>query len=256
MKKFLAVLLAAILVVPAAFMLISADEPVNVAEGKSYERSLLYRQGGAEVEWNWSDSADIAYPDEDNKSLTDGVVAGDASAYGDVEWAGFHAKCPDYVENGYSYITVDLGAAYDLTKIAAYTGTKGLGESAGITAPTSVEFLVSDDGENFTSVESVVPANAADKNCEEVATTVAASGRYVQVRIAGKGWLFISEVMAFGTEKSEVAPEPAKTYENTYRVEVDENGAQTAVVDVPYGYTWTINYVNGSCAGEDATICT
>ncbi|MBQ5837631.1 MAG: hypothetical protein IIW39_03055, partial [Clostridia bacterium] len=45
---------------------------VNVAEGKSYTVSQLFRQGGADTGWGWDANAAITYPDEDGKTLTDG----------------------------------------------------------------------------------------------------------------------------------------------------------------------------------------
>ena len=49
-----------------------------------------------------------------------------------------------------------------------------------------------------------------------------------------------------------VSADEAKTYENTL-VE-GENGNYTC--EVPYGFTWAINYVDGTIAGEDNTIIT
>ena len=45
---------------------------------------------------------------------------------------------------------------------------------------------------------------------------------------------------------------PTKTWENT--LTIGENG--NAAVEVPYGYTWEVNYVDGKIGGEDVTICT
>ena len=45
---------------------------------------------------------------------------------------------------------------------------------------------------------------------------------------------------------------PAKTWENTLTIGEDGN----ASVEVPYGYTWTVSYIDGKIVGEDVTICT
>ncbi|MBQ3229834.1 MAG: discoidin domain-containing protein [Clostridia bacterium] len=183
----------------------SSDAPAeitgtNIAKDKAYTASQLYQQGGAEVEWNWSDTAPIAYPDEDGKSLTDGVIAAADSSYDESVWAGFHAKCPDYVTNGYGSITIDLGEVTAITGVVFHNGTQGLGAAAGISAPTGVEVFVSEDGDNFTSVGSATPLNAADISCEATEIACSANARYVQVRFTAQGWAFVSEVEVFAAE--------------------------------------------------------
>ncbi|MBQ9848331.1 MAG: leucine-rich repeat protein [Clostridia bacterium] len=49
-----------------------------------------------------------------------------------------------------------------------------------------------------------------------------------------------------------VFAESSKTYDNTFYIDEDGIG----YVEVSYGYTWEIDYINGSIWGEDATICT
>ncbi|MBQ3229660.1 MAG: leucine-rich repeat protein [Clostridia bacterium] len=49
-----------------------------------------------------------------------------------------------------------------------------------------------------------------------------------------------------------VFAESSKTYDNTFYIDDDGIG----YVEVSYGYTWEIDYINGSIWGEDATICT
>lgn len=169
----------------------------NVAEGKSYTTSQLYRQGGAEVQWGWDETAAVAYPDEDGKSLTDGVVAAEGSAYSDAVWAGFHSKAPDYSENGYSWITVDLGEAMDISTASINVCTSVLQGNfdAGIASPATVEFFVSSDNTNWTSIGSVTPADGTGST-EDVAVELAeaVNAQYVQVRMTSGGWMFVSEV--------------------------------------------------------------
>ncbi len=173
----------------------------NLALGKTYTRSQLYRQGGRDVNWAWDENAPIAYPDEDEKSLTDGAIDPAADAgYSDPVWAGFHYGCPDYETNGYSWITVDLGESKDLAKFVLHVGTKGVATGAGIAAPAKVEFLVSDDGETWTSVGEVTPEDTDDttKPRTSAELSAAASGQYVQVRLSGSSFLFVSEIEVFG----------------------------------------------------------
>ena len=69
-------------------------------------------------------------------------------------------------------------------------------------------------------------------------------------------WLFIDEIEILGTAGagSDEPDEPSepKTWENTLTIGEDGNAA----VEVPYGYTWTVSYIDGKIAGEDVTICT
>lgn len=171
----------------------------NLALGASYTTSQLYRQGGKEVEWGWDPNAAIAYPDEDGKSLTDGVITVESAIYGDAAWAGFHAKAPDYTENGYSWITVDLGEAKDIANLKLHVATSVNADNAGagIASPATVEFLVSNDGETFESLGTVQPTNA-DSEVEVVALAAEANAQYVQVRMTSSGWMFVSEVEVEG----------------------------------------------------------
>lgn len=168
-------------------------EGANVAEGKTYTRSLLYRQGGQDVEYGWDPDVNIAYPDDAN-DLTDGVLPADDAAYTDAAWMGFHKNCPDYAENGGSWFIVDLEQSYQLSELTLYTGSVFLG--SGIAAPTGVEFLVSEDGENWYSVGSVVPTT--DETVANAPATIECdvTGRYVKVVMQTPGWAFVSEFTA------------------------------------------------------------
>ena len=174
-------------------------EGENVAAGKAYTTSLLYRQRNVDP-WDYDETADIAYPDTDNKELTDGVVAEAVTSgdylYNAAEWIGLHGRCPDYETNGgFAYVTVDLGAKTDIKGVKVYVGCGIIG--GGIAAPTAVEIMVSDDGENWTSVTAAFPANPADTNVECVSLPCTANGQYVQVRFTSGGWIFVSEVEIF-----------------------------------------------------------
>jgi len=170
-----------------------STEGANVAEGKTYTRSLLYRQGGADVEYGWNPDVNIAYPDEGN-DLTDGVLPADDAAYTDAAWMGFHKNCPDYAENNGGWFIVDLEQSYQLSELTLYTGSVFLG--SGIAAPTNVEFLVSEDGENWYSVGSVVPTT--DETVANAPATIECdvTGRYVKVVMQTPGWAFVSEFTA------------------------------------------------------------
>ena len=195
MKKTFAALLAAVLVVTAlcACLTVSAAT-TNVAKGKSYTISQQFRQ--STETWTWDDNAPIAYPD-DGGELTDGKFAGEDSGYGDDAWIGFHGGAPEYVnELGYSYMRVDLGEVYALTELKLYVGSSKLG--SGITAPTTVEFYVSEDGKSYTGLGELTPADTTETAIVEVAQTVDVSARYVEIRIKREGnWMFVTEFEAY-----------------------------------------------------------
>ncbi len=172
-----------------------STEGNNVAAGKTYTRSQLFRQGSADANYGWDENANIAYDDEGNVTLTDGVISAADAAYSDASWMGFHASCPDYTTNGgYAYVIVDLGESYELSELTLHVGTTFLG--SGIGCPTSIEFLVSEDGETYYSAGVVNPAN--DETVASIPVTLECdvTGRYVQVRMTTPGWCFVNEFEA------------------------------------------------------------
>ncbi len=182
---------------------VAAPEGEVISVGAAYTTSQLYRQGGREVEWGWDPNAPVAYPDEDGISLTDGLLA-EVAAYGNVAWAGFHCKAPDYEENGYSWIKLDLGEAKAMSGVKIYVATKANADNAGagVAAPATVEFLVSEDGETWTSLGIVNPTNATE--IEEVSVACDANAQYVEVRMTSGGWMIVSEVEVIGAVAEEV----------------------------------------------------
>ena len=172
----------------------------NLAAGKSYETSQLYRQGGEADGWGYSENVAITYPDTDGVELTDGVFPDEDAAYTDDPFMGFsrggeNISTPDYKKNGYSYVTIDLGEVYVLSQLVLYVGTSKL--DYGISVPATVEFLVSDDGENFTSVGTVIPTDDASIAYTAVTLDCDVTGQYVQVRMTSGGWMFLCEFEAY-----------------------------------------------------------
>ena len=163
----------------------------NLALNKPYTHSVLFRQGSA----GYDPNAPISYPDEGEKSLTDGIYAADDALYSAVEWVGFNSNDPDY--EGYHWITVDLGEKKDLAKYVFNYGTTAL--TAGLAAPFTIEIYVSDDGSTWgDAIAGDVPED--DTSCANGKTVLeaAASGRYVQFRFTSSGWAHISEVEVYG----------------------------------------------------------
>lgn len=106
----------------------------NVALEKSYNRTTLY-----------PNNTSPSYPDTNGKEMTDGKIPTTSANYSDSAYMGFNKNCEDYVLNGYSAITVDLGELYYLDKFVSYTGSDAF-TSVGISAPSMVMVYVSEDG--------------------------------------------------------------------------------------------------------------
>ncbi len=176
-----------------------------VSAGKSYTTSQLFRQNES---WQWGDDAPIAYPDEDGKTLTDGVFApADAHQLYDTTgaaWMGFHSMCPDYEEIGYGWMTIDLGASYDLTEVVLYTSSSVV---SGATV-AKITALVSNDGENWTEFGVAEPVDDANVTVIKNSIEGSANGRYVQYRIVATGyWMGVCEAEVYAAIKT-VGGEP------------------------------------------------
>ena len=189
-------------------------ESVNVAAGKTYTTSEQFRQGGKEAGWGWDENAEIAYPDTDNKELTDGILA-EGEEYRVDQWAGWNANTPSVKDGvGYNWMTIDLGEVYDLEKYVAYVGQF----TDGINAPTKIEVVVSEDGETWGDVvatyESAITAEQIGVHKAELEGK--ATGRYVQFRVYSGTWAFLCElevynaVNAGGADEDESEGEPSE----------------------------------------------
>ncbi len=175
------------------------EELNNIAAGKSYTTSELYRQGGADVNWAYDPSAEIAYPDTDNCELTDGVlpeiVTEAGEHYRDEAWIGLHFGVPEYSTLGYAYVTLDLEEATTFYGANVYVGTNLVGGGVGL--PSGVSVYVSDDGESWTLYGEAVPSDASTNVCC-VEFEGVAEAQYVQFRLTAGGWIFVSEVEVLG----------------------------------------------------------
>ncbi|MBQ3003893.1 MAG: discoidin domain-containing protein, partial [Clostridia bacterium] len=249
MKKALSLILMLVMVFSALVpsMVLAADEidalsHVNVAAGKSYTTTAIYTTDGVQ-----------SWPDEGGVTLTDGAKASADAGFSDPVWVGFNKQSADYdsSENGYGATTViDLGASTELSKVAF----QAFGGDAGISVPYWINLYVSDDGETYTFAKylEINTDNAvAGVNAYELDIDVTA--RFVKVCFYGYGWIFIDEIEIYGEGADvPVEPEVQKTYENT--LVKGDNGNYSC--EVPYGYTWEVDYINGKIGGEDVTICT
>ena len=156
----------------------------NAAAGKSYV-----------VEGASADS----YLDNGSK-LTDGALPESAS-YSDPAIVGLISSSDFYKENGFSQVTIDLGAETKLTGFAAYISNL---KDAGVAAASSVIYEYSVDGTDFTEIgEGSYDVDIATEAGVTAKNTIDAdvSARYVRVKfVAGEGvWMMVSEIEAYTT---------------------------------------------------------
>ena len=163
----------------------------NAAAGKSYV-----------VEGASADS----YLDNGSK-LTDGALPESAS-YSDPAIVGLVSNSDFYKENGFSQVTIDLGAETKLTGFAAYISNL---KDAGVAAASSVIYEYSVDGTAFTEIgEGSYDVDIATEAGVTAKNTIDAdvSARYVRVKfVAGEGvWMMVSEIEAFTTVSGTTEP--------------------------------------------------
>ena len=161
----------------------------NIALNKSYTKSPLH-----------PDDASANYPDEGGKSMTDGQMPPADGKYSHAAFMGFNKNTGFYRDNGYAYLTVDLGDVYYVDKFIAHVATEYF-ISVGINAPEFVRIYLSNDGESW--YKAGVTAHADTSEANTVASTLELEGaltaRYIQYRFIGSSnWIFVCEVEAYG----------------------------------------------------------
>ena len=240
MKKTLATLLVVALVASVCGMMFVSADAANLALGKEVANATV----------NVANANYCA-------NLTDGVIA-DAISTENGVWFGYlynkdKPENANTAENGIAIPTIDLGEVTELGSARIHIVDQA---DWGICAPDSIVAQVSNDGENFTDVTTVTEFESGVAWVEFDLS--GQSAQYVRLAIdLSTTWFFLDEIEIYGaaSEGGEDTPdEPAgnKTWEETLTVGEDGN----ASVEVPYGYTWTIDDVDGTIGGEDATICT
>ena len=169
-----------------------STEGNNVAAGKTYEISEQFRM--STETWGWDETFPVSYPDE-NYELTDGYVPTNDDAYNAACWMAFHNNTPAQTERGYAIIKMDLGEIYELSTIVL-TSLKDT--ASGITCPYKIEYLVSEDGENWYSA-TVLDITAdldglADNSAHTLTAEVDVTARYLEIRLTSYGWAFLGEL--------------------------------------------------------------
>ena len=202
MKKILfAVFVCFLMLFPLAS---SAEEPGPVSVGKEY--SVITQ-------------ASKAYPD-DGKKLTDGIFGtvpdGNESFYSSNTYVGFNKT--DVDKNGNFVIILDLSERHEISSLSLGFLNE---TSAGIYAPRSVGFEISDDRNgDYTVLGSVKTEKRTDLSTPETFSasveTKGVSGRFIKITITplndfvdeqgdirSTDWTFVDEITVFGSIAAE-----------------------------------------------------
>jgi|GEM_PF-2509177 len=241
MKRFLAVLLTALLVIPAVLVFSASADEVLVSKGKSYTVS----------------GSGKGY-DKYTTDLTDGNTL-DVSSYEAGKWFGlYYNKTADAsvinAPDGIGTITIDLGEVTE--SIATYKAHVLTPAKDGIGVPEYINVAVSADNAAFTEIGSLSGLEKKD-NAYWVSLTTekGVSARYVRfsVKIAGGVFAFLDELEVY-TDASKEAGEPTPTptpTEDTVINLLDGVDITTIDVDGENGGTITcVQNTDGSIVAE------
>ena len=204
------------------------DFVTNLAFKKSYETYGIYTQDNV-----------AAYPDEEGKSLTDGISADSEANYDNQAFVGFNTQTDEYIAKGYASVTVDLGEEYSVNKFVARVSSENdTNKNAGVGVISNVSFFVSKDGTTWKKAGSATPVLSSDDGDTNATLTLESSvlARYIQYRFKSTTpWMMISEVEAY---------EGAPTNDDFWK---DSSGDLTFVLSDDETY-----YIVSAC-DEDAT---
>ena len=182
----------------------AVDRTLNkivISQGKSYTAF-----GGYTENPNYGDTGDVEF--------TDGIITTEAGY--DASWYGFQVTRAEEDENEDLYydVIIDLGAVED--GLADFIFHTEHFISVGIDLPSEVEFFVSDNGTDFTSVgvgtvTGTVDDATATYNTVELLLDEAVSGRYVKTHImnGATNMVFCSEIQVI--QYSADAPDESQT---------------------------------------------
>ena len=153
----------------------------NVAAGKGYVLSK---------------EADSAYPDEENKTLTDGTKHGETATYSDAIWAGFKDVAT-------AEVIIDLGEKVEA--IADFEASLLRDSGAGVSMPSNMKVYVSEDGKTYHEAGSLALSNddvvfegdgsvVKAGHIAKIALEKGVKAQFVKFEFTLSGWLFISEL--------------------------------------------------------------
>ncbi len=199
MKKLIAILITAVMVVSLCTVFASAEEE-NIAVGKSYvTKGIMYQE---ETEWG-------VYPDTDGKKLTDGTYA-ESVAYSDAAWVGFNGNCREYNEANLAYIIVDLGEATAISKVLV--SVNNVCES-GIGAPAGFTYYVSEDNSSWSKLGEGTYSSTDEGIIVTNSIEMTVSARYVKAEFTvggGGAWMFIDEIEIYAGNADDIVDPPSE----------------------------------------------
>ena len=134
-----------------------------VSQGCAYQSTAPYT------------NTESGYGKIDGKELTDGVFG---SSDFDTEWVAFHVSAR---ENEKFWIDLDLGASQD--SLDVFTIETGYNRSASIDHPSSVEYFVSDDGNEYYSIGTATPEQLGNYTYYTLRLPIPVTARYVRAEI-------------------------------------------------------------------------
>ncbi|MBR0232322.1 MAG: hypothetical protein IJQ53_08870, partial [Clostridia bacterium] len=213
MKKFIALLLVALLAVPAAFAFSASAEATNVALNKTYTIDT----GSKEVNGTYNAKLTDGKAEEEVKNAVDET---DNLNY----WFGFNWKQQfDINEDGETYVasvTLDLGeTTKGLTSTKIHLGRK---EDWSVFLPESLVVSVSADGETFTEVGAATGSVENEASGWAELALGGKEARYVRYTFtainkegATHAWIFLNEIEVYAdpnaaSSEPETKPEPVK----------------------------------------------
>lgn len=220
MKKLIAILLSAAMLVAMFAIVVSADE-TNLALNKSYDA-----KGFAVAEGQW--------PADYTANLTDGEYATEIDFNNQSQWFAFCRSEGDNGLNapdGVGAVTIDLGAVSNIAAIKVHAYNNDVAQGAGISAPTSVVAYV--DG---VKLGSLTPASTAADTATWWTLEAAAKGQKVtlEVTIAENAtFAFINEIEVI--EGAEVVEDPSTSEPETSEPSTSEPEVSEPDVDVDLG---------------------
>ena len=216
MKKLIAILLSAAMLVAMFAIVVSADE-TNLALNKSYDAKGYQNTD----EWGTADYT---------ANLTDGNAATELTF--DNNWFAF---CPSEGTNGINApdgvgtVTIDLGAVSNIAEFRVNALVGDTQQSSGIKAPAKIQAYVDD-----VLVGELTTDSTATDGAAWYTLTKAAKGQKVKIEVTVDGiFAFINEIEVI--EGAEVVDEPSTSEPEASEPEASEPEVSEPDVDVDLG---------------------
>ena len=243
MKKITSICLALVLVFSICSVFAVAKGSVNLAQGEgvTLTGAPTYNDGNSNY------SGDLL----DNQVGTD--------QYNSL-WAGFYNNKTS-AHNNYDgqngIVVMDLGKVYaNIDTVEAHIwDSKGL---SGIASPAHIYISASVDGETYTDLgELTFGAEAIDWATLTLSSPI--NARYIKYNFDkgsnGGVFMFVSELAVWG-DGSEANTAPVLTWKDNWVKDPEDVEGKNWKFDNAYDYTFEIDHVDGTIAGEDNALIT